>query len=437
MKKELRAKGRRDFLKNSVAFGALMSMPFGTATANTASAGAKAVMDRLQKKNGIPERRPFNGEYTDEFLNKVAFPIGGIGAGMFCMEGTGAISHLSVRNHPDVYNEPYAFAAISVKGFENGAKVLEAPVPFWKLFGPGGSGNGSGNRSYGLPRFAGGRFLSRFPFATLELEDPDIPLQVKVVGWSPFIPGDEDHSSLPVGVMEYQFKNTSSKAIEAVFSYNARNFIDEQGKISEEKNGFRLMTADHAASPGSGFSIYVNQDDAIVDHCWFRGAWFDPQTILWKHIKNAELVSNPPVEGVSPGASVYVPLSLKSGEEKVVAVNFSWYLPENRLSSGSVTGAAFRSKPSAGSVGGQFEVSGFSGKQLVNTFDPGGDGQTGMLESPVITINKQYMKFLIGGGNDPEKTAVKLLIDGKVVETAVGQQTEMLTEKILYLKSYQ
>ncbi|MGV8137190.1 MAG: GH116 family glycosyl hydrolase [Mangrovibacterium sp.] len=437
MKRELRAKGRRDFLKNSVAFGALMSMPFGTATANTASAGAKAVMDRLQKKNGIPERRPFNGEYTDEFLNKVAFPIGGIGAGMFCMEGTGAISHLSVRNHPDVYNEPYAFAAISVKGFENGAKVLEAPVPFWKLFGPGGSGNGSGNRSYGLPRFARGRFLPRFPFATLELEDPDIPLQVKVVGWSPFIPGDEDHSSLPVGVMEYQFKNTSSKAIEAVFSYNARNFIDEQGKISEEKNGFRLMTSDHAENPGNGFSIYVNQDDAIVDHCWFRGAWFDPQTILWKHIKNAELISNPPVEGVSPGASVYVPLSLKSGEEKVVAVNFSWYLPENRLSSGSVTGAAFRSKPSAGSVGGQFEVSGFSGKQLVNTFDPGGDGQTGMLESPVIAINKQYMKFLIGGGNDPEKTAVKLLIDGKVVETAVGQQTERLTEKIWDLKSYQ
>lgn len=181
MKKETHTKGRREFLKNSVAFGALMSMPFGAAAGDAASTGAKAVMNRLQKKNGLPERRPFNGEYTDEFLNKVAFPIGGIGAGMFCMEGTGAISHLSVRNHPDVYNEPYAFAAISVKGIENGAKVLEAPVPFWKLFGPGGSGNGSGNRSYGLPRFEKGRFLPRFPFATLELEDQDIPLQVKVL----------------------------------------------------------------------------------------------------------------------------------------------------------------------------------------------------------------------------------------------------------------
>src|SRR5512133_2616920 len=84
----------------------------------------------------------FNSYYTGKNLDRVAFPIGGIGAGMFCMEGTGAISHLSVKNQPDVNNAPLAFAAISVKGFDKGAKVLEAPVPTWKLFGMGGTGNG-------------------------------------------------------------------------------------------------------------------------------------------------------------------------------------------------------------------------------------------------------------------------------------------------------
>src|SRR5512133_2310363 len=95
----------------------------------------------------------FNSYYTGKNLDRVAFPIGGIGAGMFCMEGTGAISHLSVNSKPEIFNEPFAFAAISVKGIENGAKVLEAPVPTWKLFGTGGTGNGSGGTSYGLPRF--------------------------------------------------------------------------------------------------------------------------------------------------------------------------------------------------------------------------------------------------------------------------------------------
>ena len=69
--------------------------------------------------------RSYNETYSNEYLSKVAFPIGGIGAGMFCLEGTGAISHLSVNHRPEIYNTPYAFAAISIKGIENGAKVLD------------------------------------------------------------------------------------------------------------------------------------------------------------------------------------------------------------------------------------------------------------------------------------------------------------------------
>ena len=60
--------------------------------------------------------RKYNEEYRDEYLSRVAFPIGGIGAGMFCLEGSGAISHLSVNNRPEIYNIPYAFAAISKIG---------------------------------------------------------------------------------------------------------------------------------------------------------------------------------------------------------------------------------------------------------------------------------------------------------------------------------
>ena len=32
------------------------------------------------------EGRGYNGPYAGPFLNKIAFPIGGIGAGMFCLE---------------------------------------------------------------------------------------------------------------------------------------------------------------------------------------------------------------------------------------------------------------------------------------------------------------------------------------------------------------
>ena len=55
--------------------------------------------------------RKFNGPYRGEFLNRTAFPMGGIGAGMICLDATGKLSHFSVRNKPEVFNEPYAFAA--------------------------------------------------------------------------------------------------------------------------------------------------------------------------------------------------------------------------------------------------------------------------------------------------------------------------------------
>jgi uncharacterized protein (DUF608 family) len=390
--------------------------------------------------SGDTSDHQFNGNYTGQNLNRVAFPIGGIGAGMFCMEGSGAISHLSVNNKPDVYNEPFVFAAISVKGIENGAKVLESQVPTWKLFGSGGTGNGAGERDYGLPRFENGSFLPRFPFATLKLEDHDIPLQIEVTGWSPFIPTDEDNSSLPSGALEYHFKNTSGNTIEAVFSYDAKNFIDKDGRIINARNGFTMVAGNKDQSPVSetGFSIFVDDNNAVVDYCWFRGGWFDPLTILWKNIQNRTIVNNAPVEGSSPGASIFVPIVLKPGEEKTITVNFCWYLPVSNLTAGTPakSGSAFSGKPSSGNTPNQQVVSGFSGKKLINTYDPAGDSQTGILQSNTISINKRYLKFLIGGGSDPEKTAVRLLIGDKIVETAVGAQTETLQEKTWDLKKY-
>ena len=154
-------------------------------------------------------RRPYNSEYSGENLNQVAFPMGGIGAGMICLEGTGALSHVSLRNHPDVFNEPCVFAAISVKGKRPAARVLEGPVPARKLFGAPLTGGGLGGTTYGLPRFANATFKSRFPFGVVALTDPQVPLSVEITGWSPFEPGDPDNSSLPVAALEYRFTNRS------------------------------------------------------------------------------------------------------------------------------------------------------------------------------------------------------------------------------------
>ena len=82
-------------------------------------------------------------------------------------------------------------------------------------------------------------------------------------------------------------------------------------------------------------------------------------------------------------------------------------------------GAAFGSGPAQGTIGGQMVVSGFLGNGLVNSFLPN-DGPTGRLISPAFTIDRKFIRFLIGGGGYAGKTCMNLLVDGKPVRTAVG-----------------
>jgi uncharacterized protein (DUF608 family) len=287
----------------------------------------------------------YNGSYSGEYLNRIAFPIGGIGAGMFCIEGSGAISHMSVRNRPEVFNEPCMFAAISVKGIENGSLVIEGEVPEWKKFGKPDSGNGSGGTTWGLPRFESADFTARFPFAEINLKDPDIPLDVQITGWSPFIPSDADNSSLPAGGIEYSFKNTGKSTVDAVFSYNSVNFMGQQnGKalIRPLSNGFILSETGVKDKPETKgeFAIFTNEPGTIVDHCWFRGGWWDPLTIAWNTILKTESRSTPPVNNPAPGASIYVPFTLEPGETREIRLMMAWYVPDTNLKYGKDSEAA-------------------------------------------------------------------------------------------------
>jgi uncharacterized protein (DUF608 family) len=283
-----------------------------------------------------PAGRSFNDAYAGAYLNRVAFPIGGIGAGMFCLEGTGALSHMSVRNSPQVFNEPHTYAALCVKGSENVARVLEGPVPGWKAFGAPGTGNGASGSSFGLPRFREASFLARFPFGTVTLEDEAIPFEVTVTGWSPFTPGQADDSSLPVGALEYHFRNPTGERREAVFSFNSRNFMatgHNDDDILPIEGGFVLWQQgrEGALYDRGAFAAFVDDEEVVVDHSWFRGGWWDPVTLVWRNISEGRTVANPHVAGPSPGASLYVPFTLGPGEERTIRLLLAWHVPVSNL----------------------------------------------------------------------------------------------------------
>lgn len=374
--------------------------------------------------------REFDGPYTGRYLSRVAFPIGGMGAGMFCLEGNGAISHMSVRHRMEFFHEPTVFAALCVLGDSNGdniARVVEGPSPDWKYFGRAGSGNGSGRTTLGLPRFRQVEFLARFPFATIKLADEAVPFDVEITGWSPFTPPDPDSSSLPVGALEYRFRNTSDRSHKAVFSLNSANFMGN-GSVGPVDGGFVLYAAGGNDREEQGaFAFFVDAEKTTVDHCWFRGGWWDDLTITWNNVREAIVLDNPPADGSARGASLFVPFVLKPGEEKTLRLLCCWYVPKSDICWGNrASGPAFGGSPSRGKTESQQTVAGFLGRGLINTFDPGGDGSQGTLTSPDVDLNRRYLHFLVGGGSHQGQTCVNLLVDGKVVRSAHGKDTETL-----------
>ena len=91
----------------------------------------------------------------------------------------------------------------------------------------------------------------------------------------------------------------------------------------------------------------------------------------------------------------------------------------------TTTGSAFGSGPATGTAAGQSAVVGFIGARLVNSFRPG-DGATGTLRSTPFEISRSNLHFLIAGGNGPTQTAARLTINGTVMRTATGENSENL-----------
>ncbi len=76
----------------------------------------------------------------------------------------------------------------------------------------------------------------------------------------------------------------------------------------------------------------------------------------------------------------------------------------------TVVGTAFGPKPASGTLPSQMPVSGFQGRQLVNSYY-GMDGSMGKLTSPVFDIQRKYITYLIGGGGWKGETCINLLIE--------------------------
>ncbi|MGD9636797.1 MAG: GH116 family glycosyl-hydrolase [Pirellulales bacterium] len=174
-------------------------------------------------------------------------PLGGLDTGCIDIEPNGMLGYATVFNHlihPRLlYNAP--FLALSV----GGETRLLATDTLAKADRPVANETAVFPPTDYTPRFSplpiqGVKlaksidYFGHYPIVDMEY-DTDLPVQVGMRAWSPFLPGDAATSMLPAAVFEFTLRNPSQKAQRGTLVFNFPGFsaadIAEQVKSTREK----------------------------------------------------------------------------------------------------------------------------------------------------------------------------------------------------------
>ncbi|CAN5800185.1 non-lysosomal glucosylceramidase [soil metagenome] len=294
--------------------------------------------------------------FVHPHVMQTAMPLGGIGAGCLCFNGHAGLQDYAIRNRPSISalqdgHQPKdgAFGLLRIKGSHGAARLLEGPLPTGKIYDQGLQAQGYRHGAFeGLPRFRKSHFSSGYPFARVQLTDPKVPLAVSVTAWNPFIPLDDVNSGIPCAILEYTFRNTSSRRVEFAFSYHLSHLA--QGKstgwegtrnqVIPGKGVYFSNTEASGSESYGGASLTVLARRPKIKAMWFRGGWFDAISALWKECTDGKFeANNGQVDagcGGRNGGSVQVEAALAPGAQITIPVVLTWHFPNSAFSTGGL-----------------------------------------------------------------------------------------------------
>ena len=290
--------------------------------------------------------------YREDQLQQIAFPLGGIGTGCLHLGGAGNFQDFSLFNKPAFGHSPMTFAALHCReeGRKEGVlRVLEGPVQNPHIYNQGRFGNGGLAAGHeGLPHMGSAEFRGEFPFAFVKLKDRDLPLQVDIEAYSPFVPGDDLASGLPAAFVSYGLRNGTRRRVRAQFSFNVQYPVlvppaDLQGlEVHHRRQGGVAglyfdseLPADDANKVG--VAVVSPRPGQKANCAWFRGGWFDALTMLTNQLLagnlRAALRSPPPLQTSRTrfGATLFWNLDLGPGEQVEVPLAYCWHAPNTEL----------------------------------------------------------------------------------------------------------
>jgi non-lysosomal glucosylceramidase len=317
-------------------------------------------------------RWPVLKSYDADHLLRIALPLGGIGTGTVSLGGPGDLRDFEIVNRPAKGWRPgeprpglpgpsvfqrrtNTFFALYARpeGGEAVSRAIEGPVHVSAYEGS----HGSGVFNHGLPRFSEAEFHAAYPFGQVTLSDPDVPLDVRLEAFNPFIPGDTDASSIPAAVFRFVLSNPGPVLIDAAVCGSLENFVGTDGFYGDPSNntnefrddgvrGIFMQGGDVPANSEQWGTIALTTTATDVSHrtAWPILSWGDSLLDFWGDFSNDGRLeprsANPPdshafMEYVkamvdAPIGSLSASVSVPAGETVEVAFLLSWHFP-NRL----------------------------------------------------------------------------------------------------------
>lgn len=292
-------------------------------------------------------------EYMKD-AGEAAFLLGGIGTGNVSIGARGELKDWEIFNRPAKGNKfPYSFFSIwaKEKGKEPVAKILESEYcpPYTQTHG-----YHSGELA-GLPRLSSSKLKGEYPFVWVEFEDKELPVQVTLEAFTPFIPLNADDSGIPGAIIRYKAKNISSNeadvtiagSIPNVVGFNGydcfENMMPIEGTVNEYKEEEKLKGIFYSTNKLQqqdlkyGNMALLTCDSSItVKANWLKGGWWDGVQDFWDDFTmdgrlEGESVSTYPSSKIGPqGArvgSLGIYHTLRPGEERTFEFALTWYFP--------------------------------------------------------------------------------------------------------------
>lgn len=296
--------------------------------------------------------------YQGSKTSQISFPLGGIGSGCIGLAGNGRLIDWEIFNRPNK-GSVNGFSHFAIRAEAEGevqdVRVLhgDLPAPYQgEMRAPRFSTAGWGpRREYltGLPHFNRVDFRGEFPLAELSFHDQTFPGSIQLLAFNPFIPTNEDDSSIPAAFFEFSITNPTDQTITytLVGALTSPLPAHNRNHVETADWGVNLNLCSDGVQPGeTGHGDLTIATDAGTDgeasvswqQYWFRGTWFDNLEVYWNDLNTPGPIKNRTYAAdglVGKGVRfsdqdtglLAVHVSIAPGETRQIRYVISWSFP--------------------------------------------------------------------------------------------------------------